>query len=555
MRISGFAGELLRGERMLHETFPVKELQDYWSSRPKFEEEVRPHAEAEASGSSAGPSAHSEGVAESFEQWIEKEKEEKDEVPPPPYTLEASEAEVVPEESDTRRVPSPVRRQEPTAPAVVQAQQPIQPLDASQPAQAGPYAVDESRNSADSRPTSGSSTLAFVAPPNRASSLIVGHQGFPNNSCATQASPSDPRVSLGSLNGGSSSSSPQQAPSVYPTTSSFQGGRTSSFRHEADVTSLSGRFSQQSLQSPSQSDHSNGALTAPQQAPPANQYADQQTSLSMLHSHPDESIPSQWPPPEWHVRPAHRPPSASGSPGPGAVNPAPRPQQAPFHTSSSPRPHTPGRHSHSPSPSPSATPGFRPLTPSTSLAPSASLAPFPGPSFSFPTPASSDAPYGFMPPVPNVPRPSAPGWAFENSSPFPQANYGRPNPSPPLPSASTRPPARISSLSQPSPTGGLNIEPSYFPQAPVDPLQRPGSSAYRPPQNDPYSPYANSSSQPAWPGYGYGYNNASPGGFAPPQPQYPSQHPMPGGSNYSLPPPPPPPRKSFAHACRFSLNI
>ena len=38
MRICGFAAEGLRSERLIHETFPVKELQDYWSSRPKYEE-------------------------------------------------------------------------------------------------------------------------------------------------------------------------------------------------------------------------------------------------------------------------------------------------------------------------------------------------------------------------------------------------------------------------------------------------------------------------------------------------------------------------------------
>ena len=38
MRICGFAVEGLRGERLILETFPSKELQDYWSSRPKYEE-------------------------------------------------------------------------------------------------------------------------------------------------------------------------------------------------------------------------------------------------------------------------------------------------------------------------------------------------------------------------------------------------------------------------------------------------------------------------------------------------------------------------------------
>ncbi|KAL9716761.1 hypothetical protein Ac2012v2_001212 [Leucoagaricus gongylophorus] len=38
MRISGFAAEALRGERKIFETFPLKELQDYWSCRSKDDE-------------------------------------------------------------------------------------------------------------------------------------------------------------------------------------------------------------------------------------------------------------------------------------------------------------------------------------------------------------------------------------------------------------------------------------------------------------------------------------------------------------------------------------
>lgn len=270
---------------MLHETFPVKELQDYWSSRPKYEEATS--TQAGASGSSAGPSAHSEGVSESFDEWIEKEKEEKEEAPPPPYTLEALEAEAVPEESETRRVSSPAGRQLPVTPAVeVQAEagpQLVQPLNVSRPAQATQFPVDESRNSSGSRPTSGSSTLDICAPPNRKSSLIVGYQGFSNNSAATQPSSPGNRVSLGSLNAGSSSPSPQLSPSGYASGSGFQGGRTSSVVNDADVGSLSGRFSQQSLQTP-----------ATQQVRPTSPYADQQAPLSMLLSHRDESIPEQW---------------------------------------------------------------------------------------------------------------------------------------------------------------------------------------------------------------------------------------------------------------------
>jgi len=42
MRISGFAAEALRGEREISETLPRKELRDYWSCRPEYEEVSAP---------------------------------------------------------------------------------------------------------------------------------------------------------------------------------------------------------------------------------------------------------------------------------------------------------------------------------------------------------------------------------------------------------------------------------------------------------------------------------------------------------------------------------
>ncbi|KAJ3564716.1 hypothetical protein NP233_g8116 [Leucocoprinus birnbaumii] len=56
MRICGFAAEVLHDERRLFETFPSKELQDYWSSRPKYED-VPVHVQPAASGSGAGGTA------------------------------------------------------------------------------------------------------------------------------------------------------------------------------------------------------------------------------------------------------------------------------------------------------------------------------------------------------------------------------------------------------------------------------------------------------------------------------------------------------------------
>ncbi|KAK0440741.1 hypothetical protein EV421DRAFT_1712220, partial [Armillaria borealis] len=76
MRICGFAAEGLRSERLIHETFPVKELDDYWSTRPKYEEDVE---KKEVDGEQA------------YQAWLFSQKE-KDELPPPPYSLEEDEA-------------------------------------------------------------------------------------------------------------------------------------------------------------------------------------------------------------------------------------------------------------------------------------------------------------------------------------------------------------------------------------------------------------------------------------------------------------------------------
>ncbi|EMD41457.1 hypothetical protein CERSUDRAFT_110033 [Gelatoporia subvermispora B] len=81
MRICGFVGESLRGERTVTETFPSKELQDYWSSRPRYED--KPKQEEDSKG---------EKNFGSYEEWKKAfEKENMDEPPPPPYSLEADE--------------------------------------------------------------------------------------------------------------------------------------------------------------------------------------------------------------------------------------------------------------------------------------------------------------------------------------------------------------------------------------------------------------------------------------------------------------------------------
>ncbi|KAJ3806166.1 hypothetical protein F5876DRAFT_20222, partial [Lentinula aff. lateritia] len=83
MRICGFAAEGLRSERMIHETFPSKELQDYWATRPRFEEiDIK-------SGDFVSGSAGELDGGQSYQSWLAAQKDSKDEAPPPPYSLEA----------------------------------------------------------------------------------------------------------------------------------------------------------------------------------------------------------------------------------------------------------------------------------------------------------------------------------------------------------------------------------------------------------------------------------------------------------------------------------
>jgi hypothetical protein len=95
MRIAGFIAEGLRDERIIHETFPSKELDDYWSTRPRYEEK---------DGNSASGSGSGQAKSQSWEEWQQAsgEKSGADEPPPPPYTLEAEEVEAPAVQTPTR---------------------------------------------------------------------------------------------------------------------------------------------------------------------------------------------------------------------------------------------------------------------------------------------------------------------------------------------------------------------------------------------------------------------------------------------------------------------
>ncbi|KAF8337690.1 hypothetical protein F5887DRAFT_1063051 [Amanita rubescens] len=88
MRICGLAAEVLRSERLIHESFPIKELQDYWATRPKFEECNKGDVDNVPSGLGDGS-----GVARSYQDWLASQNDGKDELPPPPYTLVEEESQ------------------------------------------------------------------------------------------------------------------------------------------------------------------------------------------------------------------------------------------------------------------------------------------------------------------------------------------------------------------------------------------------------------------------------------------------------------------------------
>ncbi|KAF7978939.1 hypothetical protein HWV62_44153 [Athelia sp. TMB] len=92
MRICGFAAEGLRSERLIHETFPSKELQDYWSTRPHYEPDAA-SSQAQGSSSQSGGTSGKEESSEAekkYQDWLKTQGDEKDELPPPAYSLEAT---------------------------------------------------------------------------------------------------------------------------------------------------------------------------------------------------------------------------------------------------------------------------------------------------------------------------------------------------------------------------------------------------------------------------------------------------------------------------------
>ncbi|KAG1830038.1 hypothetical protein EV424DRAFT_1584185 [Suillus variegatus] len=94
MRITGFAAESLRGDRMIHETFPVKELQDYWATRPRYEDKTTHEEEAE----------RWKEAQRAYHDWATKEGGAAVDEAPPPYRLEDEQPTQSPRTSSTPNV-------------------------------------------------------------------------------------------------------------------------------------------------------------------------------------------------------------------------------------------------------------------------------------------------------------------------------------------------------------------------------------------------------------------------------------------------------------------
>ncbi|KAK0446545.1 uncharacterized protein EV420DRAFT_893381 [Desarmillaria tabescens] len=502
MRICGFAAEGLRSERLIHETFPVKELEDYWSTRPRYEED---------------PEKKDIDGEQAYQAWSSTQKEEKDEPPPPPYSLEVDEAGPSASGSGSGSASRP-------------ASVTVQP-HTSPPAQSG--ALNNSANvpynrSADTSPRSsygGPSSPSFAS-------------GFSLSSYA--GPPNVPHTMSGSS--GSSHTAAQQSTSAYNDPIS---SLTNDFAHQ-EISSSSPpppvSSTRPSFTSPPPVHPASTSAYRPTQSPPQSQSSfgvspppvHPLTAKRPSSSRPDSSASSRPPPrpaPEtrpasvrpspsvnYHTRPPSRPQQQQHSspqwPPPewGTSPPGPRPESVPYPVYSRPS----SRPAGSP-PRPFGRPSSVPRPPSPG-----SYRP-PSPPVSFPS--------AMGPSYPPEPGPPPPPMMFPGADTFPspapqdlyRPTYAYPEPQPSPPGSGTFP-----------------VQSGY-----------PGQSSYPGQGQSSYPSYS------SYPGQGQGYPGQSsypgqfdqlpPGGYMYPQPQ-------PQGSGYynnTTPPPPPPSEYRFRVLAAF----
>ncbi|KAG7439521.1 uncharacterized protein BT62DRAFT_976782 [Guyanagaster necrorhizus] len=481
MRICGFAAEGLRSERLIHETFPVKELEDYWSTRPKYEEDPE---KKEVDGGQA------------YQAWLFTQKGQKDELPPPPYSLEVDEAGPSASGSGSGSTSRPV---DVTVPAHASAQT---------------GALNSSSNVLYGRPADTYPHSSYVGPspssfPSGSSLLYAGSPNVPHTMTS----------SSGSLHA----------------TSTHQSISTSSTYNDT-ISSLTNDFARQDISSSSPPPVTSSAR--PALSPPPLHPASTSANRPPQRPLQSQSSFSVTPPPV-HPLIAKRPSSASVSRAESSSSrppPLPAVETRPTSTASVRPSPSVNYQTRPPSrPQQQSSPQWSPPEWGTSpLGPRPESVPYPGYSRPSRPPGSPPRPFGRPPPLP---RPPSPG-SYRPPSP---GSYRPPSPPVSFPSA-------MGPSYPPSP-GSLPPPVMFPPPPPPQDLYRP-TYAYPEPQLSPSSPtfpvqsnypgqlnYPGQGqfsypSYPSYPGQGQGY---------PGQSSFPGQfdQPPPGGYIYSQPQPQP----------------
>ncbi|XP_006454960.1 hypothetical protein AGABI2DRAFT_114730 [Agaricus bisporus var. bisporus H97] len=288
MRICGLVSETMHNERRIFETFPSKELQDYWANRPKYQDVPASAIAAGSSSSSAGSSgeeAKPEDAGQAYQEWLAMQSQEKEDAPPPPYSLEAEEtsATTAPTAGTAAAVSNNVSAAQHT----------------SSTSTVPPQAVNNNPVSGPSN-LNNTATTTTTSPHSRSRTPTVNISTYPGQQThGTGSSGPDPQVaslvndfgrstSLTSPRphaGTSDPTSPHPAHSAASSSGGYFGNRPSAnLSTRPDLSSSSGR--PQSHQGYSSS-------------PPPPQLSQQPQQLSP--SDPSQWSQGQWPPPEWKV--------------------------------------------------------------------------------------------------------------------------------------------------------------------------------------------------------------------------------------------------------------
>ncbi|KAF9017173.1 hypothetical protein BDZ89DRAFT_1074986 [Hymenopellis radicata] len=579
MRICGFAAEGLRSERMIHESFPSKELDDYWATRPRYEEQVAsPSAGGSGSGGGGG-----------YDEWVKTQPTtDGDEPPPPPYSLEAEETpDVAPTAASSQPAPAPIVATTPPVTAPAPAVSTTTPISASSrtPTVEVPTPTSDTRYPSVNHPHQPSSPTSIGLDGRHSPGSSLGGRHSPGSPSFLGAGPSTvgsgsqpsspgflgsqpsspgfmgPRVSSpGSM--GSQPSSPGFAGYGNPNTSDPVGSMTDEFARQnlARTSSYGQPHSPSSYAAPAPSGY-----TAP--APGASSYMPPEMSGHGPSSRPSYTPPSTSPYPPANSSPygpyensSYGPPTVPSSTrpispptGPGMIDITPPPVHhassatyttvarppPPVHPALAKRPSAAnlagsrpgsagGRVGNVPGgyPPPPLANSHRPSTANSMRPP-----PVPG---HHPPPhhPSYDAPYG--PPRPGssspyeIPRPgSSSSYEPSSSQQWPPSEWGQaPSTAQYAVYSSMSPSPNLHMMPLPSSPGMPQPDAGGYPQPQAEPFGG-GMYAPQPPFGGGYgsggydAPYAPPAPQPY--GGGGGYNPSYGGGGNEPWSQYPSQ--------------------------------